>query len=80
MIFYNTIVGLAAGVGLLLVAQLPKGAPTYSTGDLKRVAQQLSQCGARFLTRDQVQDQLPLYPKPLPSGADEGVASTRSQH
>jgi len=48
---------------------LPTAAATYSTGDLKEVAQRLSEYGARFLTPDEVADQLPLYPTPLPSNA-----------
>ena len=47
--------------------ELPTGAVTYSTGDLKQTAQRLSEYGARFLTPDEVADQLPLYPKSLPS-------------
>ena len=47
--------------------ELPTGAVTYSTGDLKQTAKRLSEYGARFLTPDEVADQLPLYPKPLPS-------------
>jgi hypothetical protein len=46
--------------------ELPAGAVTYSTGDLKQTAQRLSEYGARFLTPEEVADQLPLYPKPLP--------------
>ena len=49
--------------------ELPKGAVTYSTGDLRQTAQRLSDYGARFLTPDEVADQLPLYPKPLSSNA-----------
>jgi len=45
---------------------LPTGAPTYSTTDLKQAAQRFSEYGVRFLTPDEVADQLPLYPKPLP--------------
>lgn len=49
--------------------ELPTGAVTYSTGDLKQTTQRLSEYGARFLTPDEIADQLPLYPKPLPSNA-----------
>ena len=49
--------------------ELPTGAVTYSTGDLKQTAQRLSEYGARFLTPDEIADQLPFYPKPLPSNA-----------
>ena len=45
---------------------LPAGALTYSTGDLKQTAQRLSEYGVRILAPDEVTDQLPLYPKPLP--------------
>jgi quercetin dioxygenase-like cupin family protein len=45
---------------------LPAGAPTYSTTDLKQAAQRFSEYGVRFLTPDEVADQLPLYPEPLP--------------
>jgi len=44
---------------------LPTGAPTYSTTDLQEAAQRFGECGVRFLTPDEVADQLPLYPKPL---------------
>jgi hypothetical protein len=46
--------------------ELPTGAVAYSTGDLKQTAQRLSEYGARFLTPEEVADQLPLYPQPLP--------------
>ena len=49
--------------------ELPTGAVTYSTGDLKKTAQRLSEYGARFLTPDEIEEQLPLYPKRLPSNA-----------
>lgn len=48
---------------------LPKGAVTYSTGDLKQTAQRLREYGARFLTPDEIADQMPLYPTSLPSNA-----------
>jgi mannose-6-phosphate isomerase-like protein (cupin superfamily) len=47
--------------------ELPAGSVTYSTGDLKQTTQRLSEFGARFLTPEEVADQLPLYPKPLRS-------------
>ena len=47
--------------------ELPTGAVTYSTGDLKQTAQRLNEYGARFLTPAEVADQLPLYPKRLPA-------------
>jgi len=49
--------------------ELPTEAVTYSTGDLKQTAQRLSDYGARFLTPDEIGEQLPLYPKRLPSNA-----------
>ncbi|HEU5247071.1 MAG TPA: cupin domain-containing protein [Candidatus Udaeobacter sp.] len=49
--------------------ELPTGAVTYSTGDLKQTAQRLLEYGARFLTADEIADQLPLYPKSLPPNA-----------
>ena len=45
---------------------LPAGVPTYSTTDFKETAQRFSECGVRFLTPDEVADQMPLYPKSLP--------------
>jgi len=49
--------------------ELPIRAVTYSTGDLRQTAQRLSEYGARFLTQDEIADQMPLYPRPLPSNA-----------
>jgi quercetin dioxygenase-like cupin family protein len=49
--------------------ELPILAVTYSTGDLNQTAQRLGECGARFLTPDEIADQMPLYRKPLPSNA-----------
>ena len=49
--------------------ELPVGAVTYSTGDLRQTAQRLSEYGAHFLTPDEIADQMPLYPTPLPSNA-----------
>ena len=54
--------------------ELPTGAVTYSTGDLKQTAQRLSEYGARFLTPDEVADQMPLYPTSLPSNAGRFTA------
>ena len=45
---------------------LPTGAPTYSTTDLKQPVERFGKYGVRFLTQDEVADQLPLYPKPFP--------------
>jgi len=49
--------------------ELPTEAVTYSTGDLKQTAQRFSEYGARFLTPDEIEERLPLYPKRLPSNA-----------
>src|SRR5215470_6474234 len=45
--------------------ELPTEAVTYSTGDLKQMAQRLSDYGARFLTPQVIAIQLPMYPKLL---------------
>jgi len=58
--------------------ELPTGAVTYSTGDLKQTAQRLSEHGARFLTPDEVADQLPLYPKSLPPSHRKLMADRRT--
>jgi len=50
---------------------LPTEAPTYSTTDLQQAAQRFGEHGVRFLTPDEVADQLPLYPKPLPPNPDK---------
>jgi quercetin dioxygenase-like cupin family protein len=60
--------------------ELPKDTVTYSTGDLKQTAQRLSEYGARFLTPDEIAEQLPLYPKSLPSNAAKFTADTRMSH
>jgi len=57
--------------------ELPTGAVTYSTGDLKQTARRLTEYGARFLTPDQIAEQLPLYPKWLPSNSDKLMADRR---
>jgi hypothetical protein len=54
--------------------ELPTGAVTYLTGDLKQTAQRLSDYGARFLTPDEVADELPLYSKSLPPKAETLMA------
>jgi quercetin dioxygenase-like cupin family protein len=51
--------------------ELPKAAVTYSTGDLRQTAQRLSEYGARFLTPDEIAEQMPLYPRPLKSNTAE---------
>jgi quercetin dioxygenase-like cupin family protein len=45
---------------------LPTGAITYSMVELEKTARRFSAYGTRFLTPDEIADQLPLYPKPLP--------------
>jgi mannose-6-phosphate isomerase-like protein (cupin superfamily) len=45
--------------------ELPTNALTYSKVDLKQTAQRFREYGVRFLTSDEVADQLPLYPKSL---------------
>ena len=47
--------------------ELPTGAVTYSTGDLKQTAQRLSEYGARFLPPAEIAKHLPMYPKLLPA-------------
>ena len=69
--------------------ELPTAPLTYSTDagsfhgikqlkaeDLKQTAQRLGEYGARFLTPDEVADQLPLYPKPLPPNPRKLVADS----
>jgi len=48
---------------------LPLGMPTYSTTDLKQTAQRFARYGVRFLEPDEIEEQLPLYPRPLPREA-----------
>src|SRR5215469_12057134 len=60
--------------------ELPTGAVTYLTGDLRQTAQRLSEYGARFLTPGEIADQLPLYPKSLPSNAGKFTAKTSMRH
>ena len=45
---------------------LPRGAVTYSTADLKDTTERLGKYGVRLLSPDEVASQLPLYPKLLP--------------
>jgi quercetin dioxygenase-like cupin family protein len=45
---------------------LPSEATTYSMVELEQTARRFSAYGARFLTPDEIADQLPLYPKSLP--------------
>src|SRR5262249_30518206 len=51
--------------------ELPTETVTYSTTDLEETAKRFSEHGVRFLAPDEVADQMPLYPKPLPPNADE---------
>jgi quercetin dioxygenase-like cupin family protein len=60
--------------------ELPSRAVTYSTGDLKEVAQRLGQYGARFLTPDEIAAQMPLYPRPLPSNVGKFTTETSISH
>ena len=43
--------------------ELPTGALTYSMADLKETAERFSEYGIRFLTPDEIANQLPLYPE-----------------
>jgi len=45
---------------------LPSEAITYSMVALEQTARRFSAYSARFLTPDEIADQLPLYPNPLP--------------
>jgi mannose-6-phosphate isomerase-like protein (cupin superfamily) len=62
--------------------QPPTGAVTYSKADFQQTAQRLGAYGARFLTPDEVADQMPLYPKPPGGmstalrGRGEGISIT----
>jgi len=57
--------------------ELPLEAVTYSTGDLRQTAQRLSEYGARFLTPPEVADELPLYPKAIPTKGSELLAGSK---
>jgi len=50
---------------------LPADAVTYSKADLEKTAQRFGKYGIRLLTPDEVADQLPLYPKSLPSNSSK---------
>jgi mannose-6-phosphate isomerase-like protein (cupin superfamily) len=63
----------------LLALFTPAGLEEVFRG-MKQTAQRLSEYGARFLTPDEVADQLPLYPKSLPSNAGKFTADTRMSH
>jgi hypothetical protein len=45
---------------------LPAKALTYAESDPKQILQRFGQFGVRFLTQDEIADELPVYPKPLP--------------
>jgi CRP-like cAMP-binding protein len=49
----------------------PTDALTYVKSDLEQTAQRFTEYGARFLTPDEVVEQLPLYPKSLSQNAPE---------
>ena len=49
--------------------ELPTGALNYSTADLKETAQRLGEYGIRFLTPEEIANQLPLYSKTLPQNS-----------
>jgi quercetin dioxygenase-like cupin family protein len=44
---------------------LPTGAITYSMVELEQTARRFSEYGARFLTTDEIREQLPLFPYPV---------------
>lgn len=44
--------------------EVPEGMETYSTADLTRTVEILSQYGIRILTPEEIAEQLPLYPQP----------------
>ena len=45
--------------------ELPAGDLTYSKSDPKEIAQRFSEYGIRFLTQDEIAEELPLYSKSL---------------
>jgi quercetin dioxygenase-like cupin family protein len=51
----------------------PTGALTYAQSDLEQTAQRFTEYVARFLTPDEVVEQLPLYPKSLPQNTQEAT-------
>jgi mannose-6-phosphate isomerase-like protein (cupin superfamily) len=48
--------------------EIPKGMETYSTADLTKTVELLSQYGIRILSHDEIAEQLPLYPRPVVTG------------
>jgi mannose-6-phosphate isomerase-like protein (cupin superfamily) len=59
--------------------ELPTGALTYAKADFEQTAQRLIGYGARFLAPDEVADQLPLYPQPLPPNPGKSRRSVVSE-
>jgi quercetin dioxygenase-like cupin family protein len=47
--------------------ELPTGDLTYAESDPKQIVQRFRDYGVRFLTQEEIADELPLYPEPLPS-------------
>jgi mannose-6-phosphate isomerase-like protein (cupin superfamily) len=55
----------------------PTEALTYSQSDLEQTARRFGEYGVQILTPDEVAEQLPLYPKPLPrSGKTDLIERT----
>ena len=62
----------------------PMGALTYSAEDLEQTAQRFSASGVRMLAPDEIEHQLPSYPKSAPAiaacdEASEGLLSQREE-
>src|SRR5215471_5026334 len=62
----------------------PMGALTYSAEDLEQTAQRFSASGVRMLAPDEIERQVPLYPKSAPAIAasdevSEGLSSQREE-
>ena len=62
----------------------PMGALTYSAEDLEQTAQRFSASGVRMLAPDEIEHQLPSYPKSAPAiaacdEASEGLFSQREE-
>ena len=49
----------------------PTEALTYSKSDLEQTAQRFSASGVRMLAPDEIEQQLPLYPKSVPANAGQ---------
>jgi hypothetical protein len=54
------------------------GALTYSMADLEQTARRFSEQGVSLPDPDEVADQLPLYPKPLPRSRKADCDATKS--